>query len=704
MNKQDSLETRFPAIAKEWDWDNNEGITPSQVSSGSHKKVFWICPICKKSYSKAICNRTSPSKRTAESKKCPICLGRIIIPGYNSLKATNPKVVELEWDYSKNDIDPDTIPPHQNKKYWWKCNNGHQSYESTVNNKISGTGGNCPYCSSQKLSEEKSLAFLNSSLAKEWHPVKNGEITPSDIFANSNEKVWWLCPVCNHEWEATVTNRNNNKRGCPSCAKGRQSSLPEQFIYYYIKQIFLDAINNYKLNSSTEIDVYIPSIKLGIEYDGEFYHSSNSKYIKDKAKNNLLYEKGVQLIRIREENCYPMNEDYCTIYKVKYTSDYSDLQIVMQKLLDNLCLKYNKSYLTVNIDAELRNLLAMQLSHVAFKDSFAYYIKSNPVKALWDSDANYPLTSEMVTPMSDKVVTWICKNNSEHRWKAPIKSISKGYGCARCAGRHNYNSEEWIQKATKVHGTKYDYSKVQYVNSKGKVTIICNKHGEFSQSPSEHLSGKGCAYCTHQSFHDKETLAFVNPSKANEWDYDKNYPTTPADVLISDSKEYYWKCDKGEPHSYKASVKYRLGRNSGCAVCHGKQVDYLTSVEALRPDLAEEWCIENKYKPSEVSLGSEKRILWKCKNADHDPYSASVYNRAHLNSGCPECSGNIKSSKTYEKEVAEKFPNIKLLSNYEKSNVKVNCQCQICGYEWTPFPYNLLKGKGCPECNKKKLK
>lgn len=40
MNKQDSLETRFPAIAKEWDWDNNEGITPSQVSSGSHKKVF----------------------------------------------------------------------------------------------------------------------------------------------------------------------------------------------------------------------------------------------------------------------------------------------------------------------------------------------------------------------------------------------------------------------------------------------------------------------------------------------------------------------------------------------------------------------------------------------------------------------------------------------------------------------------------------
>ena len=81
----------------------------------------------------------------------------------------------------------------------------------------------------------------------------------------------------------------------------------------------------------------------------------------------------------------------------------------------------------------------------------------------------------------------------------------------------------------------------------------------------------------------------------------------------------------------------------------------------------------------------------------------SVYNRSHLNSGCPECSGNIKSSKTYEKEVVEKFPNIKLLSNYEKSSVKVNCQCQICGYEWTPFPYNLLKGKGCLECNKKKL-
>ena len=53
-------------------------------------------------------------------------------------------------------------------------------------------------------------------------------------------------------------------------------------------------------------------------------------------------------------------------------------------------------------------------------------------------------------------------------------------------------TEEFIEKARKVHGDKYDYSKVEYVNSETKVCIICPKHGEFWQSPVEHIRGHGC--------------------------------------------------------------------------------------------------------------------------------------------------------------------------------------------------------------------
>ena len=62
---------------------------------------------------------------------------------------------------------------------------------------------------------------------------------------------------------------------------------------------------------------------------------------------------------------------------------------------------------------------------------------------------------------------------------------------------------DFIEKAKKVHGDKYDYSKVEYVNSHSKVCIICPKHGEFWQTPNDHLNGKGCPFC-NESHLEKE--------------------------------------------------------------------------------------------------------------------------------------------------------------------------------------------------------
>ena len=56
-------------------------------------------------------------------------------------------------------------------------------------------------------------------------------------------------------------------------------------------------------------------------------------------------------------------------------------------------------------------------------------------------------------------------------------------------------TEEFIAKAKAVHGNRYDYSKVEYVNSKTKVCIVCKEHGDFWQSPIKHLHGQKCAKC-----------------------------------------------------------------------------------------------------------------------------------------------------------------------------------------------------------------
>jgi ssDNA-binding Zn-finger/Zn-ribbon topoisomerase 1 len=75
----------------------------------------------------------------------------------------------------------------------------------------------------------------------------------------------------------------------------------------------------------------------------------------------------------------------------------------------------------------------------------------------------------------------------------------------------NITTEKWIEKAIKIHGDKYDYSKVEYINNRTPVCIICPEHGEFYQVPYAHLAGKGCPICG------KIKKAKSKTSNTDEW-------------------------------------------------------------------------------------------------------------------------------------------------------------------------------------------
>lgn len=83
-------------------------------------------------------------------------------------------------------------------------------------------------------------------------------------------------------------------------------------------------------------------------------------------------------------------------------------------------------------------------------------------------------------------------------WQKPANHLN-GFGCAKCAGNVKYTTEEFIERARKVHGNKYNYNKVEYINTKTPVIIICSKHGEFQQTPLHHLNGEGCSKCQLKS-------------------------------------------------------------------------------------------------------------------------------------------------------------------------------------------------------------
>lgn len=78
--------------------------------------------------------------------------------------------------------------------------------------------------------------------------------------------------------------------------------------------------------------------------------------------------------------------------------------------------------------------------------------------------------------------------------QTPCDHLS-GYGCQKCAGKYRPTSEEFIERAREVHGGKYGYDKVIYNNNRTKVTLSCPEHGDFEQTAKDHLQGKGCAKC-----------------------------------------------------------------------------------------------------------------------------------------------------------------------------------------------------------------
>ena len=132
VDKSNSLETTHPKLAIQWHTKKNK-IKPSEVVTGSHKKVWWVCKKGHK-YIRLVIEQS-------KSKKCPICSGVKIIKE-NSF-ATKQPILLKEWNFEKNIIKPTEIAEKSNKKVWWKCKFGH-TWETRVAKRTMGTG--CPYC------------------------------------------------------------------------------------------------------------------------------------------------------------------------------------------------------------------------------------------------------------------------------------------------------------------------------------------------------------------------------------------------------------------------------------------------------------------------------------------------------------------------------------------------------------------------------
>ena len=130
----------------------------------------------------------------------------------------------------------------------------------------------------------------------------------------------------------------------------------------------------------------------------------------------------------------------------------------------------------------------------------------------------------------------ICPIHGEF-WQRPDAHL-QGKGCKKCNGLEKTN-KEFIQQSKIIHGNKYDYSKVKYIDSITKVCVICSEHGEFWQRPNNHLNGQGCPFCKLQNLQKSLSMSkneFIRKAKkihGDKYDYSKvDYENIKTKVCI----------------------------------------------------------------------------------------------------------------------------------------------------------------------------
>ena len=321
----------------------------------------------------------------------------------------------------------------------------------------------------------------------------------------------------------------------------------------------------------------------------------------------------------------------------------------------------------------------------------------------------------------------ICPKHGEF-WQKPHQHIVLKRGCAKCGNETNGMKRQlgtslFITKAKEIHGDKYDYSKVEYVNNNTKVCIICPKHGEFWQTPKTHLRSLGCPKCTRENAskeRSKDSEWFINKSQiihGDKYDYSKV-------KYINANKKVCIICPKHGEFWQTSNMHFN---GQGCPKCTKEDITCKQSIENAKLF----WDKITRNNNSNLNfdktqyVNSRTKICVTCKKHGDFFVLPMIFTKRQY---CPKC-----KQEQIEQEKNKKALNLELLQQrkkqekikkfieksqsvhgdkYDYSKVEyINKQTKVCiicpehGEFWQK-PHFHMKGCKCPKCalNNIKLK
>ena len=474
-----------------------------------------------------------------------------------------------------------------------------------------------------------------------------------------HEKRWICQCACGRTKGVLESNLKSLKSvSCGMCSS--KISIPEKAILFYLSMVFPDIKENYRPDflAGKEIDIFIPELKLGIEYDGEHWHNEIEN---DIWKNTICSNNGIKLIRIREPKCIVSDKLNPYIITPKPLTNGTHMSEPIKQLISFINTNFHKK---INIDINcLRDNaeICKTILNNTLSKSLAYLFPE--IAQEWDYEKNKPLTPELVSAHSGKKAYWICKNGHSYSSVIASRTGHDECGCPVCSNRGMslyqngmYIGEHSLAKEAPEIAKEFDEQKNGIsannisVSSNKKMWWKCSICGFEWQSKVNNRTSTlktGCPQCarTQNKQSNKKIANLIakngslldnHPELCEEWDYEKN-EIKPTEVSSGSQQKVWWICNNG--HHYQTSINHRTSKKkTGCPFCSNKKVlAGYNDLATTHPHLLDEWNYEkNTILPTEIIAGSYYKVWWKCYYCNEE-YETSPENRTKKQLGCTRC-------------------------------------------------------------------
>lgn len=437
----------YKHIITEWNYEkNNElGIYIDDISPHNSARVWWTCPKGHEYFTKI-------SARTGEKKsQCPYCSGHLFKQGYNDFETwciENHFEDLLDCWSEKNTTLPTEVTPFKNEKIIWNCEECGYEWSipvySMAGKRQEGYRCLCRKCAASAGTEKRIQTILENGgsfynwcidnnredVLEQWSPKNT--IFPDEVTAYCSEpKIKWICKH-GHEWEASVGDRRTRKNeivGCPDCVHRYYTSFPEKVVAYYMAKYF-DIEENYrpKWLGRKEIDIFIPSLEIGIEYDGQSFHEDTER---DIEKDLICEENGITLIRIREYNLPELKTSLC--YRVSEERN-KGIPANLPELIVSILKALKIEDPDVDFIRDYSSILEL-VAREKEKNSLQEWCRENDKEYLleeWHPTKNENLTPKGFTPFSNRDVWWKCSECGYEYEMSIQRRTDFGLGCKYC--------------------------------------------------------------------------------------------------------------------------------------------------------------------------------------------------------------------------------------------------------------------------------